>query len=146
MSKFFIRRPIFAIVISLIIVLLGLISLSTLPIAQYPQISPPTIRLSANYTGANASIVNQTVAQVIEDQLNGVEKLDFSGLDLSEDADVFQWCAACNKLLRQQGMLLCGVDIDSDDLQLILVTAAEYDKISALAEQAGHRIAPAETL
>lgn len=79
-------------------------------------------------------------------QLNGGEKLDFSGLDLSEDADVFQWCAACNKLLRQQGMLLCGVDIDSDDLQLILVTAAEYDKISALAEQAGHRIAPAETL
>lgn len=79
-------------------------------------------------------------------QLNGGEKLDFSGLDLSEDVDVFQWCAACNKLLRQQGMLLCGVDIDSDDLQLILVTAAEYDKISALAEQAGHRIAPAETL
>lgn len=79
-------------------------------------------------------------------QLNGGETLDFSGLDLSEDADVFQWCAACNELLRQQGMLLCGVDIDSDDLQLILVTAAEYDKISALAEQAGHRIAPAETL
>lgn len=77
MSKFFIRRPIFAIVISLIIVLLGLISLSTLPIAQYPQISPPTIRLSANYTGANASIVNQTVAQVIEDQLNGVENMDY---------------------------------------------------------------------
>ena len=48
--------------------------------------------------------------------------------------------------LLRQGMLLCGVDIDSDDLQLILVTAAEYDKISALAEQAGHRIAPAETL
>lgn len=79
-------------------------------------------------------------------QLNGGQKLDFSGLDLSEDEDVFQWCAACNELLRQQGMLLCGVDIDSDDLQLILVTAAEYDKISALAEQAGHRIAPAETL
>ena len=80
MSKFFIRRPIFAIVISLIIVLLGLISLSTLPIAQYPQISPPTIRLSANYTGANASIVNQTVAQVIEDQLNGVENMDYMSL------------------------------------------------------------------
>ena len=79
-------------------------------------------------------------------QLNGGEKLDFSGLDLSEDADVFQWCAVCNAYLRQQDMLLCGVDIDSDDLQLILVTAAEYDKISALAEQAGHRIAPAETL
>lgn len=79
-------------------------------------------------------------------QLNGGGKPDFSGLDLSEDGDVFQWCAVCNAYLRQQDMLLCGVDIDSDDLQLILVTTAEYDKISALAEQAGHRIAPAETL
>ena len=79
-------------------------------------------------------------------RLNGGGKPDFSGLDLSEDGDVFQWCAVCNAYLRQQDMLLCGVDIDSDDLQLILVTTAEYDKISALAEQAGHCIAPAETL
>ena len=62
MSKFFIRRPIFAIVISIIIVILGAVSLLSLPIAQYPQISPPTISLSANYTGSNAAIVNQTVA------------------------------------------------------------------------------------
>lgn len=79
-------------------------------------------------------------------RLNGGEKSDLSGLDLSEDGDVFQWCAVCNAYLRQQDMLLCGVDIDSDDLQLILVTTMEYDKISALAEQAGYRIAPAETL
>ncbi len=77
MSKFFIRRPIFAIVVSLIIVLLGLISLFSLPIAQYPQISPPTINLSANYTGANAETVNQTVAQVLENQLNGIEGMDY---------------------------------------------------------------------
>ena len=62
-------------------------------------------------------------------RLNGGGKPDFSGLDLSEDGDVFQWCAVCNAYLRQQDMLLCGVDIDSDDLQLILVTTAEYDKI-----------------
>ena len=77
MSKFFIRRPIFAIVVSLIIVLLGLISLVSLPIAQYPQISPPTINLSASYTGANAETVNQTVAQVLENQLNGIEGMDY---------------------------------------------------------------------
>lgn len=77
MSKFFIRRPIFAIVVSLIIVLLGLISLASLPIAQYPQISPPTINLSASYTGANAETVNQTVAQVLENQLNGIEGMDY---------------------------------------------------------------------
>lgn len=77
MSKFFIRRPIFAIVVSLIIVLLGLISLVSLPIAQYPQISPPTINLSASYTGANAETVNQTVAQVLENQMNGIEGMDY---------------------------------------------------------------------
>ena len=77
MSKFFIRRPIFAIVVSLIIVLLGLISLVSLPIAQYPQISPPTINLSASYTGANAETVNQTVAQVLENQLNGIDGMDY---------------------------------------------------------------------
>ena len=77
MSKFFIRRPIFAIVVSLIIVLLGTISLVSLPIAQYPQISPPTINLSASYTGANAETVNQTVAQVLENQLNGIEGMDY---------------------------------------------------------------------
>ena len=77
MSKFFINRPIFAIVISLIIVLLGLVSLVSLPIAQYPQISPPTVQVSANYSGANASIVNQTVAEILEEQLNGVEGMDY---------------------------------------------------------------------
>ena len=85
MSKFFIRRPIFAIVVSLIIVLLGLISLFSLPIAQYPQISPPTINLSANYTGANAETVNQTVAQVLENQLNGIEGMDYMSSTSSND-------------------------------------------------------------
>lgn len=85
MSKFFIRRPIFAIVISIIIVLLGTISLLTLPIAQYPQISPPTISLSASYTGANATIVNQTVAQVIEEQLNGLENMSYMSSTSSND-------------------------------------------------------------
>lgn len=79
-------------------------------------------------------------------QLNSGWEIDLSGLELSEDGDVFQWCAVCNEYLRQKDMLLCGVDIDSDDLQLILVTTAVYDKISELAKRAGHRIAPAETL
>lgn len=73
MANFFIKRPVFAIVLSIIIVLIGLISFSTLPVAQYPQISPPTIAVRATYQGANAEVVNQTVAQVIEEQVNGVE-------------------------------------------------------------------------
>lgn len=85
MSSFFIRRPIFAIVISIIIVILGTISLLSLPIAQYPQISPPTVSLSTTYAGANATIVNQTVAQVIEDQLKGVEDMSYMSSTSSND-------------------------------------------------------------
>ncbi len=77
MAKFFIHRPIFAIVISLIIVLVGILAGVQLPIAQYPQISPPTVSVSATYTGANAEVVNQTVAQVIEDQVNGTQGMDY---------------------------------------------------------------------
>lgn len=66
MSRFFINRPIFAIVISLIIVILGTIAAFNLPVAQYPQISPPTIRVNTTYTGANADTINETIAQVIE--------------------------------------------------------------------------------
>ena len=77
MSKFFIHRPIFAIVVSLIIVILGVISAVQLPIAQYPQISPPSISVSTTYTGANAAVVNQTVAQIIEQQVNGTQGMDY---------------------------------------------------------------------
>ena len=77
MSKFFIHRPIFAIVVSLIIVIAGAIAATQLPIAQYPQISPPTVQVSASYTGASAAVVNQTVAQIVEEQVNGTQGMDY---------------------------------------------------------------------
>ena len=77
MAKFFIHRPIFAIVISLLIVLVGILAGIQLPIAQYPQISPPTVSVSTNYTGANAEVVDQTIAQVIEQQVNGTQGMDY---------------------------------------------------------------------
>ena len=77
MSKFFIHRPIFAIVISLIIVIAGSIAATQLPIAQYPQISPPTVSVSTSYTGASAAVVKQTVAQIVEDQVNGTQGMDY---------------------------------------------------------------------
>lgn len=73
MAKFFIERPIFAIVISILITLAGSIAAFFLPIAQYPQITPPQVSVSTSYTGANADVVEKTVAQVIEQQANGVE-------------------------------------------------------------------------
>ena len=63
---FFIDRPIFAGVISIVITLVGVIALSTLPIAQYPDIAPPTIQVTTNYPGANAKVVSETVATPIE--------------------------------------------------------------------------------
>ena len=73
MSSFFIRRPIFASVLSIIITLAGSIAIWTLPVAQYPNIAPPTGEVSASYPGADADVVMKTVAQPIEQQVNGVE-------------------------------------------------------------------------
>lgn len=70
---FFIKRPVFALVISLIIVLAGTVSLITLPIQEYPDVSPPTVVVSANYTGANAYTVEETVTRPLEDKINGVK-------------------------------------------------------------------------
>lgn len=75
MARFFIHHPVFAIVVSLVILIAGGVSILELPIAQYPQITPPTIQVSANYTGANAETVEQTVAAPIEQQINGAENM-----------------------------------------------------------------------
>ena len=81
MSKFFIHRPIFAIVIALIIVIGGVLSAVQLPIAQYPQIAPPTVSVSTTYIGANAKTVNEAVAQIIEQQVNGTQGMDYMNSD-----------------------------------------------------------------
>ncbi len=73
MARFFIDRPVFAIVLSLVISLCGLLALRILPVAQYPQITLPTINVSAQYVGANAEVVQQSVAQPLEEKVNGVE-------------------------------------------------------------------------
>ncbi|MEM7021545.1 MAG: multidrug efflux RND transporter permease subunit [Pseudomonadota bacterium] len=72
-SKFFIERPIFASVISIVVVIAGTVTLGVLPVAQYPEITPPTVSVSANYPGASAAVVAETVAAPIEQQVNGVE-------------------------------------------------------------------------
>ena len=75
MSRFFISRPIFASVISIIIVIAGLLAALGLPVAQYPNITPPTVVISATYPGASAETLSKTVAAPIEEQLSGVENL-----------------------------------------------------------------------
>src|SRR5438876_10276892 len=75
LARFFIDRPVLAWVISIVIILLGAIAAAFLPIAEYPEVSPPTVRVTANYPGANAQVVADTVAAPIEQQVVGVEKM-----------------------------------------------------------------------
>src|SRR6201982_4185126 len=75
MSKFFIDRPIFAIVIALLAMLGGGLSILRMPIEQYPTIAPPSIQISASYPGASAATVENTVTQVIEQQMSGLDHL-----------------------------------------------------------------------
>ncbi len=74
-SRFFIERPVFAAVLSIIIVLVGAVILPSLPIDRYPSITPPTVRVTARYLGASAEVVEQTVATPIEQELNGIEHM-----------------------------------------------------------------------
>src|SRR5882724_9427449 len=92
LTRFFIDRPIFATVLSIAIALTGAIALFTLPIAQYPQITPPGVQVSIQYPGASAQVVADTVAAPIEQQVNGVEHMLYmssqSGNDGSYTLDV----------------------------------------------------------
>src|SRR5437660_11341775 len=85
LARFFIDRPVLAWVISIVIVLLGGLAAGLLPIAQYPQITPPTVRVSAVYPGANAQVVADTLAAPSEQQVNGVENMLYMSSQSSND-------------------------------------------------------------
>ena len=84
-SKFFIERPIFASVISIVIVIAGVVAFGALPIAQYPEITPPTVEVSTIYPGGNARVVAETVAAPIEQQVNGVEDMIYMSSTSASD-------------------------------------------------------------
>ncbi|HEX4000013.1 MAG TPA: efflux RND transporter permease subunit [Pirellulales bacterium] len=84
-SRFFIERPIFAWVVSIVIVLVGGVAAFRLPIAQYPDITPPTVQVSAIYPGANAQVVADSVAAPIEQQVNGVERMMYMSSQCTND-------------------------------------------------------------
>ncbi|EPJ79109.1 multidrug/solvent transporter [Pseudomonas sp. CFII64] len=88
MSKFFIDRPIFAWVIALVIMLVGALSILKLPINQYPSIAPPAIAIQVTYPGASAQTVQDTVVQVIEQQLNGIDNLRYVGSESNSDGSM----------------------------------------------------------
>lgn len=85
--RYFTDRPVLSIVISIVIVLLGIISLTTLPVEQYPDIAPPTIQVYTNYPGANAETVQNAVIVPLEEAINGVENMNYITSTASNNGD-----------------------------------------------------------
>src|SRR5258708_3200747 len=87
-SRYFIDRPILAAVLSIFIVIAGLAAMRSLPIAQYPEIAPPVVTVTAMYPGASAEVLEQTVAAPLENQINGVEHMIYMGSNSSSNGIV----------------------------------------------------------
>src|SRR6202522_2819991 len=112
MSKFFINRPIVAIVISILTVIVGAITIATLPVAQFPNIAPPEIRLQANYPGADAQTLEQSVDVPIEQQVSGVDNMTYM--------------YSLNATANQQTTLVVDFDLKTDpNMDLILTQSRQ---------------------
>ena len=88
MFKLFIERPVLATVISILLVILGVISLVSLPVTQFPEIAPPSVQVAASYPGANAEVVARSVATPLEEAINGVENMTYMTSTSGNDGSV----------------------------------------------------------
>src|SRR5947209_16501642 len=112
MPNFFIRRPTVAIVIAILMVIVGAITIATLPVAQFPNIVPPEIQLQATYPGADAQTLEQAVATPIEQQINGVDNLNYM--------------YSLNATANSQTTMVVNFDVKSDpNTDLILAQSRE---------------------
>ena len=111
-SDFFINRPRFAIVVSIFITLLGLLSLTYLKLEKYPQVTPPQVVVSATYPGASSDVIEGTVASVLEQQINGVENMLY--MDTSVDISSRNFSSEMQKLTQDIKFLGSGLKIYSD--------------------------------
>src|SRR5438552_8036942 len=119
MSKFFINRPIVAIVIAILTVIIGAVAVVGLPVAQFPQIAPPEIQVSAIYVGADAQTIEQSVATPIEQQMSGVDNLNY----------MYSLNATANGEMR----MIVNFDVNTDpNTDLILAQSRETQAASQL--------------
>src|SRR5260370_29746801 len=88
MVNFFIDRPVFAWVLAIVVMLMGALAITTLPIAQYPSIAPPAISIQVTYPGASADTVQSAVTQVIEQQMSGIDHLLYFGSESDADGSM----------------------------------------------------------
>ncbi|MGO2416059.1 MAG: efflux RND transporter permease subunit, partial [Cobetia crustatorum] len=87
-SSFFIKRPVFAAVLSILIVISGMLSLFQLPISEYPEVVPPTVVVRANYPGANPEVIGSTVATPLEQEITGVESMLYMDSQATADGNL----------------------------------------------------------
>lgn len=143
-SKFFIDRPIFAIVIAIMMIIAGLLTVKTLPVAQYPDITPPTVMVSASYPGADAETVAENVGVPIEQQVNGVEGMEYmsssssngsysltltfkNGVDLDEATVKVQNRISMAEPTLPASVKQQGISVRSESTNNILFIAIEGD-------------------
>src|SRR5271165_4978848 len=119
MSKFFINRPIVAMVISIVLVIIGAVTIVGLPVAQFPQIAPPEVQVYAVYTGADAQTVEQSVATPIEQLMSGVDNMNYM--------------YSLNATAKGDMRLIVDFDVKTDpNLDLILAQVRETQAASQL--------------
>ena len=119
MSKFFINRPIVAMVIAILTVIVGAVAIAGLPVAQFPQIAPPEIQISAIYVGADAQTIEQAVATPIEQQMSGVDNMNY----------MYSLNATANGQMR----LIVNFDVATDpNTDLILAQSRETQAAAQL--------------
>src|SRR5438552_12635049 len=117
MSKFFINRPIVAIVISILTVIVGAVTIASLPVAQFPNIVPPEIQLQATYVRADAQTLEQSVATPIEQEINGVDNMNYR----------YSLTATGNS----QTTLVVNFDVTTDPNNDLILTQSRYNQASA---------------
>mgnify|MGYP001147825567 CR=1 FL=1 len=109
-SRTFIDRPILAIVLSLFIIIAGLAAMRILPIAQYPEIAPPVVTVFASYPGASASVLEQTVAAPLENQINGIEDMLYMSSTSTSNGSDSGSASICDQFLsRRFSISLCRI-------------------------------------